>query len=186
MAIGLVAAGVTLLPVFVSGQQRPSPDGNYFNPARPGLNPFDREKAAVHFTLFTDGATIDLQVVHPTDDVTRHSVEIHMQKVAMALTAGDFAAVRSAKAPAPQHTTLHVVTPSGRPAAGDASTFFVPGVATLTRLAREVKYTYVETPDGGRVDIRTASSEALSALHEFLRFQISQHATGDPVDVRKR
>jgi hypothetical protein len=186
VATGLTAAGVALLPVIVTGQQPPGPDGLYFNRARPGLNPFERSKATVHFTLYTDGAAIDLQVVHATDDVTRHEVELHMQRVAMALTDGDFSAMRSAQVPATQPTHLHVLAPNGRPATGDASTFFVPGVATLTRLAREVKYAYVETSEGGRVDIRTTSSEALGALHDFLRFQINQHATGDSPTVTKR
>jgi hypothetical protein len=185
-ALGLAVGAVILLPAIVISQQRSGPDGIYFNASRPGLNPFDRSRAALHFNLYTDGAAIDLSVVDPTDDVTRHDVQMHMQRLAVALMEGDFAAVRSAHAPSAQHANLHVLTPNGHTATGDASTFFVPGVATLTRLARSLKYVYVETPEGGRVNVTTTSAEALAALHEFLRFQISQHATGDPATVTKR
>ena len=133
-AIGLSVAGVTLLPATVVSQHRPGPDGVYFSASRPGLNPFDRSKAALHFNLYTDGAAIDLSVVHPTDDVTRHEVQIHMQRVALALAEGDFSAIRSAHAPAAQPTSLHVLMPTGKTATGDASTFFVPGVATADAL----------------------------------------------------
>ena len=36
---------------------------------------------------------------------------------------------------------------------------------------------------GGRVRLRTSNPEALAAIHEFLRFQIEEHRTGDPVEV---
>jgi hypothetical protein len=45
---------------------------------------------------------------------------------------------------------------------------------------------YLETPGGGRVDIVTTDREALSALHEFLRYQIAEHRTADPLTVNRR
>jgi hypothetical protein len=40
-----------------------------------------------------------------------------------------------------------------------------------------------ETENGGRVLIETKDAEALAAVHEFLRFQIEDHQTGDPTEV---
>jgi hypothetical protein len=34
------------------------------------------------------------------------------------------------------------------------------------------------------VSIKTANAEALAAVHEFLRFQIEDHQTGDPLEVK--
>jgi hypothetical protein len=33
---------------------------------------------------------------------------------------------------------------------------------------------------GGRVRIHTSNARAVQAIHEFLRFQITEHQTGDP------
>ena len=49
-----------------------------------------------------------------------------------------------------------------------------------------IRYTYVETPVGGRVNIVTTDKAAVAALHEFLRYQISEHKTGDPGKVGPR
>ena len=35
----------------------------------------------------------------------------------------------------------------------------------------------------GRIRIQTADPEALKAVHEFLRFQIEDHHTGDSQDI---
>ncbi len=40
------------------------------------------------------------------------------------------------------------------------------------------------TARGARVVIRTANPEALEAVHAFLRFQISDHRTGDSSALR--
>ena len=58
-----------------------------------------------------------------------------------------------------------------------------PGVAVMKRLRSEIKYEFEQTERGGRVSIRTSSAEALEAVHEFLRFQIKEHRTGDPLAV---
>jgi len=54
-----------------------------------------------------------------------------------------------------------------------------PGVPVMKRLKAEIKYRVEETARGGRVLITTSNPDALGAVHEFLRFQISEHATGD-------
>jgi len=62
----------------------------------------------------------------------------------------------------------------------------VPGAETLAKLKDKIRYTYVETPRGGRVDVVTTDQAAIAAVHKFLTFQISEHHTGDPLTVRKR
>ena len=39
----------------------------------------------------------------------------------------------------------------------------------------------IYTSSGGRVVIRTADRQAKAAIQEFLRYQIREHATGDPL-----
>ena len=62
----------------------------------------------------------------------------------------------------------------------------VPGTDDMARLKAAVKYSYMETPGGGRVDIVTTHPDALAAVHRFLAFQIADHRTGDDAEVGRR
>jgi hypothetical protein len=46
-------------------------------------------------------------------------------------------------------------------------------------LKTKIRYHYEETPSGARVRIESEDPVALAAIHDFLRFQISEHQTGD-------
>jgi hypothetical protein len=59
-----------------------------------------------------------------------------------------------------------------------------PGVPTMQRLKADITYQYENTEKGGRIHISTSNAEALDAIHEFLRFQIKEHQTGDPIKVQ--
>jgi hypothetical protein len=49
----------------------------------------------------------------------------------------------------------------------------------MSRLKSEIVYAFEGTERGGRIRITTQNAEALAAVHEFLRFQIQDHQTGD-------
>jgi hypothetical protein len=53
----------------------------------------------------------------------------------------------------------------------------------MQREKANIRYSYEETEAGGRVRIRTSNADALKAVHEFLRFQITDHQTGDSTDI---
>jgi hypothetical protein len=57
-----------------------------------------------------------------------------------------------------------------------------PGVPVMKEKRSAISYTFEELPDGGRVRIKTEDSDALKAVHEFLRFQIEDHHTEDKTD----
>lgn len=58
-----------------------------------------------------------------------------------------------------------------------------PGVPEMKEKRAEISYRFEESPAGGRVRIKTVNRDALDAIHEFLRFQISDHHTGDATDI---
>jgi hypothetical protein len=58
-----------------------------------------------------------------------------------------------------------------------------PGVDTMTRLRSKIRYEFQSTEGGGRLRITTADVQALAAVHDFLRFQIEDHGTGDKTSV---
>lgn len=123
---------------------------------------FDQDKTTHHFLLFEDGGAIDVRVNTASDTKNRDAIRSHLPHIAMMFSNGDFSA------PMLVHATD------------------VPGTKELASLKGTVRYSYVETPAGGRVDIVTSDRAALDALHTFLRFQIADHKTGDSGKVEKR
>jgi hypothetical protein len=59
-----------------------------------------------------------------------------------------------------------------------------PGVLEMKKLKADIRYSFEEMANGGRVLISTSNKAALEALHAFLRFQIERHRTGDPTEIR--
>jgi hypothetical protein len=54
----------------------------------------------------------------------------------------------------------------------------------MQKLKGEINYEYKETDRGARIQISTANRQALQAIHKFLKFQIKEHMTGDPLEVK--
>jgi len=122
---------------------------------------FDQNAVAHHFLLAADGGAIRVDVKDKTDAANREAIRRHLRQIAAAFSAGDFAA------PLLTH---------GEPP---------DGVPELQRLASAVTYTFETTPEGGRVRIRTANADAVAAIHAFLRYQIREHRTGDPLTLSR-
>ena len=124
---------------------------------------FDQERTTHHFLLFTDGGAIDVSVNDPSDAANREAIRSHLPHIAAMFGTGDF------NAPMLVHDSANV-----------------PGTRIMTARRKTIRYQYVETPRGGRVNIVTTDRDALDAVHAFLRFQIDEHKTGDPTTVRPR
>jgi hypothetical protein len=120
---------------------------------------FDQDKAAHHFRLRQDGGSIDVEARNPADAVTRQAIRAHLQDIAAAFGRGDFS----------KPFETHGEVP--------------PGVKAMQRRKRFLQYRYEGLPAGGRVVISTADLKARDAVFEFLRYQIREHATGDPLTV---
>lgn len=120
---------------------------------------FDQDRTTHHFLLHADGATIDVSVKAPDDEENREAIRAHLPHIAQAFAAGDFA----------MPMFIHAQD--------------VPGAADMARLRDRITYRYEDTPAGGRVRIVTTDPDALAALHAFMRFQITDHQTGDPLTV---
>ena len=123
---------------------------------------FDQDKTAHHFYLYADGGAIDIAVKDAADSADREAIRSHLPHIAMMFGQGDF------DAPMLVHDSAAV-----------------PGTAVLAQRRRAVRYTFKETPKGGRVDIVTSDGAALAALHEFLRYQIAEQAEPAAVSAAK-
>jgi len=120
---------------------------------------FSHEKTTHHFRLYADGGAIEVSANDPKDAETRDQIQMHLSHIAQMFADGNF------RAP----MLIHDRVP--------------PGVPTLERLKKEIAWRFEKTAQGGRVRIVTENAEARNALYEFLRFQISDHQTGDPDTV---
>jgi len=116
---------------------------------------FDADKTTHHFFINPAGGTIEVSANDPADSTSRDAIQHHLQHIAQRFKEGDF------DIPAFVHDQVP------------------PGVPVMKRLKADITYEYVATERGGRVEISTKNPEALAAIHEFLRFQIEEHRTGD-------
>ena len=122
---------------------------------------FDQDTTTHHFRLTPMGGFIQVEVNDSADATGRDSIRAHLREIAGEFTSGDFS----------KPFQTHDETP--------------PGVAIMQELKSRIAYQFEETGGGGRVRISTTSSAALSAVHDFLRYQIREHATGDPLTVQR-
>jgi len=60
-----------------------------------------------------------------------------------------------------------------------------PGTSAMRERREAIAYSYEKTLGGGRVRIATNDPAAVDAIHDFLGYQIREHATGDPERVRR-
>jgi SAM-dependent methyltransferase len=118
---------------------------------------FDQDKTTHHFTLTAVGGSIAVDANDPADAANRDRIRAHLREIAEAFSQGDFQ----------KPFMTHGEVP--------------PGVPALQRLKAQIVYTFEETGRGGLVRIATTNAEARAAIHEFLTYQIGEHATGDPL-----
>lgn len=123
---------------------------------------FDQDKTVHHFHLHADGGAVDITVKDGADAVSRDAIRSHLPHIAQMFSDGNFDAPM----------LIHQAE--------------VPGTDRMAALKSRIRFVYVETPRGGRLDIFTTDAGALAAVHAFLRFQIADHRTGDTTAVTKR
>jgi hypothetical protein len=103
---------------------------------------------------------IQVEANSSQDTRNRDLIRTHLAHIAQAFAAGDFS----------DPLAVHDQTPTGVP--------------VLQQLKAEIHYRFEATPQGGRVLISTGNHQALMAIHQFLTFQIREHQTGDPLEVK--
>jgi hypothetical protein len=122
---------------------------------------FDHLKTTHHFRLFADGGAIEVSANEANDSVSQDQIRGHLGQIARMFSEGNFSIPMF----------VHDQVP--------------PGVETMKQQKAAISYRYERTESGGQLRISTSNAEALRAIHEFLRFQIQEHQTGDPSEVNK-
>jgi hypothetical protein len=123
---------------------------------------FDQTKTTHHFLLQKSGGSIEVTANSAGDRESSEQIRMHLKHIAKMFAEGNFSAPM----------LIHDQTP--------------PGVPVMQDLKGEIEYNYEEIDRGAAVRISTKNPTALKAIHDFLRFQIKEHKTGDPLRISKR
>lgn len=117
---------------------------------------FSQETTTHHFILTFDGGAIDVRTNDVNDTSTRNQIRMHFRHIRERFAAGDFTD------PMLVHATVSV-----------------PGTAAMKAHKNVLHWDVVNTPRGAKLVITADNKPSLDALHDFLRFQIEDHKTGD-------
>jgi hypothetical protein len=120
---------------------------------------FNHMATTHHFILRPYGGDIDVSANDPKDTDSRDHIRHHLSMIQKKFSAGDFS----------DPMFIHGRVPPG-----------VPGMK-----AGKVKYHYTQTPHGARLKLTAADPRTVTAIHDFLKFQIEDHQTGDPETIQK-
>ncbi len=124
---------------------------------------FDQQKTTHHFLLQKTGGTIEVTAKDAGDQASTDQIRMHLRHIASAFAGGDF------RLP----MFIHDTTPPGP-----------PGTEVMKARREQMTVRYEEIEQGGKVVIQTADPAARDAVYEFLRFQIREHKTSDPLAPR--
>ena len=122
---------------------------------------FDQDATAHHFRLAANGGSIEVTVKDQADQGTIAAVRSHLRSIASEFASGQF----------DKPFQTHGEFPSG--------------VVEMQKSREKIAYRYEDLPQGGAVRIETKDRHALEAVHEFLRYQITEHRTGDPLEAKR-
>jgi hypothetical protein len=116
---------------------------------------FPHDKTTHHFLMTENGGAIEVTANDSGDKTNTTAIRSHLSHIAIMFINGDFSTPMF----------IHDGVP--------------PGVTTMKLMKSAIHYTYEEMPVGGTVRIKSDDPVAVAAIHDFLRFQISEHRTGD-------
>lgn len=116
---------------------------------------FAQDKTTHHFLLSQDGGIIQVTANSSDDRAGIDHIRMHLAHIRRSFQSGHF------NIPG----FVHDQTP--------------PGVPIMIKMKAQIHYSYQEIVNGGRVTISSKNAEAVAAVQDFLRFQITDHRTGD-------
>jgi len=153
----LLVTAVTLVATLAAPMQ--DHQAHALDRANKGMG-FDQARTTHHFRLERDGGTIEVVAKARDDRETISQIRSHLSHVGEAFANGDFSLPMF----------IHATEP--------------PGTAVMKERRASMVFSFEPTPDGAKVVVRTGDPRALAALHDFLRFQIREHKTGDPLQPK--
>jgi hypothetical protein len=121
---------------------------------------FAQDATTHHFLLRQDGGAIQVTANSPRDKTSVAQIRMHLQHIRRSFQSGDFNIPMF----------VHEQTP--------------PGAPEMKKLKDRISYNYEVLENGGQVAITSSDAEAIKAIHAFLKFQITEHKTGDKLEAK--
>lgn len=120
---------------------------------------FDQKTTSHHFVLLPDGGMVEVEANSAADKASIAQIRAHLQEIKGKFAKGDF------------HIPgfIHAQTP--------------PGVPVMQQKKGSIRYSYSQIRRGAQLRISSKDPAAIAAIHDFLKFQITDHQTGDPLRV---
>lgn len=112
---------------------------------------FAHDKTTHHFRLSEAGGSIEVRANDLKDAANIDAIRMHLAHISKAFGEGDYSTPMF----------VHGGTP--------------PGVTTMNLLKEKIQFGYQTIDAGARVTIATDDPIARAAIHDFLRFQITDH-----------
>jgi hypothetical protein len=157
--IRTIAAGLFLLASAAAAVQQQH-DNTAMNTRGGHVMGFDQSKTTHHFTLTKTGGIIQVQANDPSDAASRDHIRMHLEHISKAFAQGDFTDPHE----------VHAETP--------------PGVPEMKAHKDKITYQYESIANGAKAIITTEDPKALKSVHDYLRYQIREHKTGDPLALQ--
>jgi hypothetical protein len=122
---------------------------------------FDQDATTHHFRLSPSGGSIEVTVNNTAHQDNLSAIRSHLRAIASEFARGQF----------DKPFAIH----------GEV----LPGISEMEKNAAALAFTYEDVPGGGAVRIDTTEPRLIEAVHLFLRYQITEHHTGDPLEVKR-
>lgn len=122
---------------------------------------FDQDATTHHFRLSATGGWIEVTVKDQSAETTIAAIRSHLRSIAGEFQRGHF----------DKPFQTHGEVP--------------PGVSEMQTRAQSIVYRYEDLPQGGAVRIHAKDTRSVEAVHAFLRYQITEHRTGDPLQIKR-
>jgi len=122
---------------------------------------FPHDATTHHFHLMSNGGVIEVTANNPDHKTNTQAIRLHLKHIATMFSNGDFSTPMF----------IHNGVPLG--------------TTTMKLMKAAIQYTYEEVPSGGRVRMQADDPIAVAAIHDFLRFQVTEHQTGDSLEESK-
>lgn len=120
---------------------------------------FSHEKTTHHFLLGKSGGVIEITANDASDEKSIASIQGHMRHIVQEFAKGNY------EIPMFIHDRIP------------------PGVEVMRSSKELISFNFEELKNGAKITISSKDAEVLGAIHEFLKFQITDHRTGDPTEV---
>lgn len=160
MRSSLMMMSVVALLSGCAAPKRPSGDSAYAEVQRRGATVMgvDQYTSQHVFESLPDGGRIMLERDDAGDTAAIRTIRAHMRDVATDFRDGNFT----------KPFQVHAME--------------VPGTAAMSRLRGAITYTIEDLPRGAQVRLTTSDSAAVTAIHEFLAFQRTDHRAAGHTD----